>query len=288
MKKLKYILIIIFFLSASAASAAGFNILTEQENIHAKDEFILHIFLDTEGQKINALEAEIFFEKEKLELLKIIDAGSIISLWVEKPQLLDCDANCAIRFAGIVPGGYLGSQGEVLSLIFLAKSNGEAPISVKDAQLFLNDGLGTALKLIDKEYNLSIGEKGEIAKKIVIQDNLPPEEFKIYLEKNKNVFDGKQFIIFSTKDKGSGVSGYETQESVFGFVSNNKWQNVESPYLLPRKILPRYIFVKAIDNGGNEKISILKPRFSIYHIILFCVIMILVIISWRKYGRKKK
>jgi len=95
-------------------------------------ELRLGLFLDTEGEEINALEGKIGFPLDNLELKEIRDGGSLISFWLDKPSLpQDCPNNiCSLSFSGIIPSGYSGKQGLLLSLVFLSKEAGSGEISL--------------------------------------------------------------------------------------------------------------------------------------------------------------
>jgi len=70
-------------------------------------------------------------------------------------------------------------------------------------------------------------------------------------------------LVFATQDKGSGIDGYAIHESprIKTRISTNELMEDESPYLLKDQNLRSYIYVKAVDKAGNERIAMLEPRY---------------------------
>jgi len=67
--------------------------------------------------------------------------------------------------------------------------------------------------------------------------------------------------VFVAQDKGSGIHHYELQENRKQKIENRKWEEAESPYVLKDQKLRSFIYVKAIDRVGNERIAMLPPRY---------------------------
>ena len=98
-----------------------------------------------------------------------------------------------------------------------------------------------------------------------------------------SIFEGKYFLVFATQDKGSGISHYEAVEfrsrnlefkkllnKALQFITNSKFQildsykTAESPYVLRDQKLRSYIYVKAVDKNGNERIITLTPQNPVF------------------------
>jgi hypothetical protein len=211
-----------------------------------------------------------------------------------------------ITFSGIVAGGVSGRNLNLVELIFEAKESGMAKIEIdENSKVLLNDGLGTKTKLIalSQSFNilnveslprseiallrgLSRSELALLREKIKIQDNFPPEPFKIYLAKNKEIFNGKYYITFETKDKQSGIAYYEIIEKPINFIflakpdiKNLSFKKAESPYVLEDQSLRSYVVVKAVDKAGNERVEILYPqRVLIFDDILMFIICLVILL----------
>lgn len=283
-------LIINFILSFPAKGAeVGFN--ENSQEILVNQEFKVSIVINTNEEDINAIEGEITLPKDILSLNTINDANSIISLWVVEPQLI----NDTIKFSGIVPGGYKGNKGLLFDLIFKAKKEGEGFINFQKVRILRNDGLGTEVPVDISDFKIIV--KGKMPPNQVtpveIIDNNPPEPFMPIISKDPTIFDGKYFLVFSTKDKESGIDYYEVKEGKGPFV------RAKSPYLIKNQKLDKEIIVKAIDRKGNERIAVVKPlnkpapwytRYKTFTIIVVIVLLISVIsyFFWKNYVQKKK
>ena len=103
-------------------------------------------------------------------------------------------------------------------------------------------------------------------------------------------------MVFATQDKKSGVDHYEVAEDKTNVgVEYNKlnWHRAGSPYLLSDQSLGNFVYVKAVDNRGNERVAMLSsaPIKKGYKIYLFWGIIGLSLI-WlllrRKIWRKQQ
>ena len=59
-----------------------------------------------------------------------------------------------IFFSGITPGGYLGEDAKIMSVLFVAKKVGETSLNIENGEFLLNDDNGTEDSL--KVNNLSL------------------------------------------------------------------------------------------------------------------------------------
>ena len=258
--KLIFLFSIIYFLfSASAILAAEFSFNPQFIQARPGDEFSVKLLLNTQGQKINAVEGKIVFPAGKLEVKEISDGNSIINLWAQKPALNDGN----ITFAGVIPGGYNSQEGLVLSISFKSKEEGGGLLHLEELKSLLNDGLGTASSITSKDFQFLISRT---ASSPAISTDTPdqerPESFVVYLSKDKNIFDEKWFVVFATQDKKSGINRYEVAEdkkNVGVEYDKLNWHRVESPYVLNNQNLADFVYVKAIDNEANERVSVLLP-----------------------------
>lgn len=90
---------------------------------------------------INAVEATLLFEPDKLEAVEVSKDGSIMLLWVEEPSF--SNASGTIKFVGGLYGGFTGQEGKVIGAVFKAKNPGIAKISLEEAKVLAHDGKGT-------------------------------------------------------------------------------------------------------------------------------------------------
>ncbi len=254
------------------------------EIIGINQQFEVRLLLDTQNKTINAMEGKIVFSSDALELKEIRDGNSTVNFWVEKPVY----SGGNISFGGIVPGGYNGQSGLLFSLIFEAKKEGAAGISLENASALLNNGQGTADATTVKNLELKIEKTGTASAPVII-DREPPENFNPLIGRNPDIFGGKWFLTFATQDKGSGIDYYQVQERWFWQPDNNVWRKVESPYLLKDQLGISYVFVRAVDKSGNERIVAVSPRIMpAYELfVIFGIIIVVLVLLRRIYGRKK-
>jgi len=280
---------------AEPASAAILYFDSSYHDFYVGDEFEAVLMLNTENQSINAVEGKIILS-ENLAVEKIIDGDSIINLWVQKPTI---NSQNEIAFSGIVPGGFVGQlnsqikgllPGVIFRMILKVKSAGEIKIDTLNTRVLLNDGRGTEapLSILTLSAMTYSGSRTGPATAIR-QDKTPPELFTPEISRSPDTFNNQWFLVFMTQDKGYGIDHYELSE-VSPIIYNIPWLGkliisesfkvAESPYLLKDQGLKSYIYVKAVDKAGNERIAMLTPKqpFKWYEYLVFFVIIILVII----------
>lgn len=251
------------------------------------------VFLNTEGESINAMEGSIVFPSSLLAPREIRSGSSIISLWIEQPFV---ERDGELRFSGMLPGGYAGSSGYLFSVIFQAQNEGEAVLDVSNARILLNDGNGSEALFHSSPIALTIrpGLKGPEV--LPVYDPDAPESFIPQTAQDPNLFDGKWFLVFATQDKGTGIAGYAIYETArkkeIARIEAKKWVEAGSPYVLKDQDLRSFVYVKAVDKAGNERIAAVEPRYPtrwyemwrVWVIIIGIVVLAGVIgrILWRK------
>ncbi len=288
-----FCLIILFTLSMRPVLAAQFKFSSNNLKTSVGKQIKVDFYLETEDDSINAIEAEIMFDSNYLDLKKIQDANSVVSLWIEKPQL---SSPGLISFSGITPGGIIADNALVFSLVFEGKNSGETNIQCNNARALINDGEASLAPLSLAGLNIVIndqeGKEREVD--IMLADKTSPESFNIEIAEDKNIFDNQKFIVFATQDKGSGMASYQVKEVKYKFWSFlYSWQEADSPYLLQDQSLSSYIYVKAIDLNANKTISLIAPQNPqplriLYLVYAIIILIVLVPILWIILRRKKR
>lgn len=99
--------------------------------------------VDTGGNSVNAVQADIQFPPDKLQVVNPVASTSFISLWVSAPTYSNADGT--IHFQGGLPSPGIKTSGGVISTVtFRVKSAGNATIKyATSSQVLLNDGQGT-------------------------------------------------------------------------------------------------------------------------------------------------
>jgi hypothetical protein len=284
--------VLTFCVSPQVIYASELYFSSPTQHFKTGDKIYFDVFLNNEGESINAIEAELVFPYEILEFSNYYDTGSIINGWIESPTL---NGN-SIRFAGVSAGGFSGlidpvtntvSPGRVTRLVFIAKSDGEGSLSFTQAETFKNDGNGTEVATNTLPYQFLISNEG-FATEDFSYDTNPPEPFEPQIKRDNRLFDGKYFIVFDAKDKETGIASYRIKE---GF---SKWINIKSLYVLQDQSLTSNIRIVAVDKNGNEREAVIKlgrspvSTLGIIVLIAMCVLLIGVIIFAYAYTRRKK
>jgi len=287
----------------SVVNAAELYLETSQPEYAPNETFIADIRLNvTPPESINAIEAYLEFPKN---ILKVVDfsTGNSILTFIEEPKINQ--EKGLISFVGIIPGGYsgrlLGDPGKsnllgriVLRTIRETTQNGTrnyAKIEFLDnSQALLSDGKGTPAELITKGVIVEIVTKPfdyaqgrDEWQEELEKDKIPPEDFIPEIIK----IDNKYYLAFNSQDKQSGIAYYAIHETTrkkeTTRINTKGWVEAESPYVLKDQKLRSYIYVKAIDKAGNERIVELPatyplPWYKNYY--LWCIIILASIIVY--------
>ena len=286
--------LILVFIYPGDVEAAKLYLKLNQDEYGVGDTFLAEIRLDTEGEYINAVEVNLEFPQDLLEVKDFSTGNSILTLWIKEPVFSNRDGT--VSFSGGTPGGYQGIKDALGRIAFKVKKTGNARINFGESQVLLNDGFGTpafltsqgvVLRLLDFES----GETEDEWIDLVEQDHIIPESFKVELSQESSVFEKKYFIIFSTTDKQSGIDYYEVTEQnlIERFLKKETWHKATSPYLLKDQDLESLIKVKAIDKSGNYRVEVLKPEFKISILDVVWILLIILaigIIFWLIKKRK--
>lgn len=122
------------------APGASLAIMPAVHDFPLDQTFSIKIVVNAEVP-INAVEAMIVFEPDKLEVINVSREESIMLLWVEEPNF--SNASGTINFAGGLYGGFTGQEGEIITAVFKPKIGGVAKIGFEEAKILAHDGKGT-------------------------------------------------------------------------------------------------------------------------------------------------
>lgn len=264
-----------YFMFVIPVHGAVMQIDTDFNSLHVGDVFTVEASIDTQAQTLNAVETTFEFPHDLLEFVSSDAGSSVVTVWIRNAHYTD-DAK-TIDLAGITPGGFLSSHAPLLGLTFKVLKEGQGIISTKDTQLLLHDGKGTPAIVTTKNLHISV-VRGTSHIQVQTIDNELPEVFVPIITHDTDVYDGKNFLVFTTSDKGSGIDHFEVKEGFFG-----RYRVATSPYLLQNQSLDKKISVKAIDHNGNERIGVLYPHDEslaqdkkiIAGILIACVLILL-------------
>ncbi len=149
---------VLFFVSLQTSQAEGgasFVLLPASETFKQGEIFSVELELETEVAAINAARAIIYFPADKLEVKEISKDNSIFVLWPEEP-LFNNRAGTIVFSGGLPQPGFQGKQ-RIIKIVFEAKAEGMAFLSLGEGQILANDGKGTDILAFIKEAKYLIG-----------------------------------------------------------------------------------------------------------------------------------
>lgn len=281
---------ILFFVALpTAASAATVSLHAAPDVVGAGDTVRVSVILDS-FIPTNTFSGALRYSGNILEPIAISNGNSIIQMWVVHPIVPASEA--PITFAGITPGGFSGSGGNLFSVLFLAKTAGTAKISFDEIEVLRNDGVGGEEPVTTRPLSLSVGSE-PFGGYTEPTDNIPPESFTVYFGSEPELFDDRSYIVFAAVDKISGIDHYKVAESrmpsfMLKFFPLSWNEQTASPYVVGDQDLVSTIYVKAVDRAGNERVSTFPPQhlFTRYERGAFLGILILLVFFWQIRGRK--
>lgn len=246
-----FVALVFFALCPLVARGAEIRVATNKVALRVNEQFLADVIIHT-AESLNAIEGMLAFPADALAVREIRDGNAVVNFWLEKPHLV---SDGVIVFSGITPGGFNGPNNLVFSVIFEAKKSGVTPLELRAIKALLNDGVGTETPLATHDAVVSVAPGDSNIRKEILADVEPPEDFSPVIAQDPTLFDGKRFLVFATQDKKSGMSHYAVREGWWGW-----FRAAESPYLLKHQSLDKKIFVKAIDNVGNERVAVVNAR----------------------------
>jgi hypothetical protein len=102
----------------------------------------VRIMTSSPAQAINAVSGTLKFPADKMQIVALSKASTIMSLWVQEPSYSNGAGSA--DFAGVVLNpGFTGSAGQVLTVSFKVTNTGTAKLSFSSGSLLANDGNGT-------------------------------------------------------------------------------------------------------------------------------------------------
>jgi hypothetical protein len=175
------ICLIFVFSPLRAEAAASIYISPPSGTFAVGGTFNISVFVNTGGQSINAIKADMSFPPDKLQIISPSAGKSFVSVWVNQPSYSNADGN--LTFEGGIPNPGINTDAGLISTItFRVKSTGMAAVKILDSShVFLNDGRGTDIlgQISDGIYYLTLPPpQGPI-----ITSRTNPDQEKWYSEK---------------------------------------------------------------------------------------------------------
>jgi len=129
--------------AANPGEGASLFVGPSTKNVTVGDTFEVSVFIDTNGNLINTIDAKLKFSPDKLQVVSPSVGKSIIGIWTSPPSFNNSTGELHFR-GGIPSPGINISQGLISTITFRVKSVGAANVSfLGDSRVLLNDGQGT-------------------------------------------------------------------------------------------------------------------------------------------------
>ncbi len=131
-----------FFAYVSKSQAATLSVSPTSGQFTVGSTFEVSLYLNSEDQQVNAIEASLGFPPDMLQLVSPSTGKSVIGVWTAQPSVNNQTGR--IDFQGGIPGGIKVSSGLVTTLSFRVKAVGRATVKFLDnSKVLLHDGKGT-------------------------------------------------------------------------------------------------------------------------------------------------
>ncbi len=259
--KYKYILILVLLISPLITQAAEIS-FSSPTAVSIGEEILVSLDVSSMAQVFNAVSGNIVIPKN-FSISHIYDGSSVVTVWVERPSV-NKEEN-TISFSGITPGGVKGDF-KIISFVLKPMSSGSVVLKAENFSLLANDGKGTIIPVKHNSPTIIISKI--VKEKVITQDDsFSPELFKPTISRTIDIFEGKNFISFSTNDKGVGLDHYEIASSFIFSPKKESYSITESPVVLSKTQLVKKIFIKAVDRNGNERLVYIAGPYYYYGII---------------------
>lgn len=138
------------------AAGASLFISPSQGQYEVNGTFQLSLMLNTGGQAVNTVNAQVTFPADKLQVVNPTVSESFIQVWTSGPSF--SNTNGTLNFQGGLPTPGINTSAGVISTIqFRAKSAGKATIAFTDeSKVLANDGAGTNILTSKSSATLTI------------------------------------------------------------------------------------------------------------------------------------
>ncbi|MEK7195498.1 MAG: cohesin domain-containing protein [Patescibacteria group bacterium] len=132
----------VLFFGQKSADAATLSVGPSSGLFTVGNIFDVSVILNTDNESVNAVNVNLNFPQDKLQLVSPSIGKSIVGIWATPPQFNNQKGMVILQ--GLIPGGINTSSGILTTLSFRVKSVGQALVKILDSSsVLLNDGRGT-------------------------------------------------------------------------------------------------------------------------------------------------
>jgi hypothetical protein len=280
--------IVVCGMTPHAARAASLSLTTSSVAVMLGDTVTISVLVDPEGAPVTAVAGKVQFPGG-MRPVALRTHDSVVGAWVVLPSLKNIQNSNALSFSGIMPGGFSGvispywkgaHAGTIVTITAQAIQEGDASITLSpDSKVLTNDGktdgdVGIAgtdgvSGNAKNEIHFNVRAKGAhdpvlipyLGSKEQLNDHTPPEPFTPLVSTSTSIFNGAYFLVMNANDLQTSIDYYEMGEySTYSKTASGvAFVRAESPYKLIDQSRRSYIYVKAVDVAGNERLEILPP-----------------------------
>lgn len=165
---------LVWWVFAKPAQAANFSISPASGTYTVGSTFDVSVLVDTNNQEINAVQMQLAFPADKLQLVSPSAGSSIIEIYTTPPRF--DNSRGTVSIVGGIPNGVNVKSGLISKLTFRVKGVGPATLRFTgESQILLNDGRGTNVmdNALGATYKLELPpQQGPI----VLSDTHPDQE----------------------------------------------------------------------------------------------------------------
>ncbi|MEK7114844.1 MAG: cohesin domain-containing protein, partial [Patescibacteria group bacterium] len=193
---LLFLTIAILFLNFAYAQGASLYLEAPSGKFTVNGTFTIALYVDTDGIPINAIEADLKFPSDKLQVVSPTTNTSFFKVWLGIPAYSNSEGTINLK-GGVPSPGIITSKGLVTTITFRAKSTGQAQIVFTDESKVLADD-GQATDVLSQK------------KGVVISLTLPPPAGPIissptHPDQNQWYFNNNPIFVWN---KESDVTGF--------------------------------------------------------------------------------
>ncbi len=274
---MRTLLFIVCLLLPTAASAATISFDPQDSQVGTDGSFTVGIDASADDQ-VNTFDLKIGVPSF-LTPVDVSDGNSVIVLWVDAPHF-DAETH-TLSFSGIVPNGFSGKDGRLLTVTFTAQSGTHqlgAFRLLPGSLAYMGEGIAVPLTAPPLQLPFV---RGKTNIKNPLPDEDAPVAFVPTIVRDTSLAGGKRTLIFSTTDKESGIDHYEVRESWLPFATKQfGWHTATSPYVLADQWGVRTIFVRAVDKSGNAYTVAVPPERNALVVVVLPLYVLLAVLVY--------
>ena len=145
--RLQFLILVAYYLLLVAfptgAAESSLYLSPNSGTFYVGSTFDVSIFVNTGGEDINAIQADLKFDSKKLQIASPTAGKSFISVWISQPTYSNIEGTAF--FQGGIPTPRINtSAGLVSTITFRGRASGIAKVEFLDSsKVLLNDGKGT-------------------------------------------------------------------------------------------------------------------------------------------------